>query len=74
MEEAMQKPLGQDGNRKRSSLLDTVKTVLSGAIGIRRKDDHERAPLNPVHLVIAAVIFVVLFITTLLTIVKIVLS
>ena len=58
----------------RSSFLDTVKTVLAGAIGIRRKDDHKRAPLNPVHLVIAAVIFVVLFIITLLTIVKIVLS
>jgi len=57
-----------------SSFLDTVKTVLAGAIGIRRKDDHERAPLNPVHLVVAAVIFVVLFITTLLSIVKIVLS
>ena len=59
---------------RRASFLDTVKTVLAGAIGIRRKDDHERAPLNPVHLVIAAVIFAVLFIFTLLTIVKIVLS
>ena len=49
-------------------------TFIVRAIGIRRKDDHERAPLNPVHLVIAAVIFVVLFIFTLLTIVKIVLS
>ena len=64
MEDALRKP----------SFLDTVKTVLAGAIGIRRKDDHERAPLNPAHLVVAAVIFVVLFITTLLTIVKIVLS
>jgi hypothetical protein len=64
MEEALQKP----------SFLDTVKTVFAGAIGVRRKADHERAPLNPLHLVIAAVIFVVLFIFTLLTIVKIVLS
>jgi hypothetical protein len=64
MEEAMHKP----------SFLGTLKTVLAGAIGIRRKDDHERAPLNPVHLVIAAVIFAVFFIFTLLTIVKIVLS
>jgi hypothetical protein len=63
-----------EGAVHRSSFLETVKTVLAGAIGIRRKDDHERAPLNPVHLVIAAVIFVVLFIITLLTIVKIVLS
>ena len=59
---------------RKSSFLDTVKTVFAGAIGIRRKDDHERAPVNPLHLVIAAVIFAVLFIFTLLTIVKIVLS
>ena len=59
---------------QKASFLDTVKTVLAGAIGIRRKADHESAPLNPVHLVIAAVIFAVLFIVTLLTIVRIVLS
>jgi hypothetical protein len=59
---------------RKSSFLDTMKTVIAGAIGIRRKQDHERAPVNPVHLVIAAVIFAVLFIFTLLTIVKIVLS
>lgn len=64
MEDALQK----------ASFLDTVKTVLAGAIGIRRKSDHERAPLNPAHLVIAALIFAVLFILTLLTIVRIVLS
>jgi hypothetical protein len=59
---------------QKASFLDTMKTVLAGAVGIRRKADHERAPINPVHLVIAAVIFVVLFIFTLLTIVRIVLS
>jgi hypothetical protein len=59
---------------QKSSFIDTVKTVLAGAIGIRRKADHERAPINPVHLIIAAVLFVLLFIFTLLTIVKIVLS
>ena len=74
MEEALHKPSVQDDDRKQPSFLDTVKTVLAGAIGIRRKDDHERAPLNPLHLVVAALIFVVLFITTLLTIVTIVLS
>jgi len=74
MESAVAKPSVQDDNRKRSSFLDTVKTVLAGAIGIRRKADHERAPVNPVHLVVAALIFVVLFIFTLLTIVKIVLG
>jgi len=74
MEEALPKSSVQDDDRRRPSFLDTVKTVLAGAIGIRRRDDHERAPLNPVHLVVAAVIFVLLFIFTLLTIVKVVLS
>ena len=57
----------------RATFLDTVKTVLAAAIGIRRKSDHERAPLNPVHLVVAGVMFAVLFVFTLLAIVKIVL-
>ena len=59
---------------RKPSFLDTMKTVLAGAVGIRRRDDHERAPINPLHLVIAAVMFAVLFIFTLLTIVKLVLS
>ncbi|HUK05121.1 MAG TPA: DUF2970 domain-containing protein [Burkholderiales bacterium] len=62
------------GAMAKPSFLDTLKTVLAGAIGVRRRADHERAPLNPLHLAIAAVLFVVLFIVTLLTIVKIVLS
>ena len=58
----------------KGSFLATVKTVLAGAIGVRRKADHESAPLKPAHLIVAAIIFVLLFIFTLLTIVKIVLS
>ena len=63
-----------EGFVEKASFFDTVKTVLAGAMGIRRKADHDRAPLNPVHLVIAGVLFAVLFVFTLLTIVKIVLS
>lgn len=54
------------------SFLDTMKTVLWGMVGIRRKADHEKARLNPLHLAVAAVGFVVLFILTLVTIVRIV--
>ena len=36
-------------------MMETIKTVLSGLIGVRRKSDHERAPLNPVHVIIVAV-------------------
>ena len=52
--------------------MEAIKTVLSGFIGIRRKADHERAPVNPVHIVIAAVVFAVLFVFALIMIVRIV--
>lgn len=56
----------------RSSFLHTVKTVLAGMIGVRRRSDHERAPLNPVHVIAAAIVLVAIFIFTLVTIVRIV--
>jgi len=48
-----------------ASFLDTLKTVLYGAIGVRRRGDHERARIRPVYLAVAAVLFVVLFVLTL---------
>jgi hypothetical protein len=59
---------------KRASFLDTVKTVLFAAIGVRKRTEHEKARLDPVHLIIAAVLFVVLFIFTIRTVVRIVVS
>jgi hypothetical protein len=59
---------------KQASFLDVVKTVLSGAIGIRRKSDHDSATVSLVQIIIVAVVFVVLFIFALLTIVRIVTS
>jgi hypothetical protein len=59
---------------KPASFLDTVKTVLWGMIGIRRKADHERTSLNPVHLIVLAVVFVILFILTLRFIVSMVVN
>lgn len=57
---------------KQTSFLDVVKTVLAGAIGIRRKSDHDSATVSPVQIIIVAVVFVVLFIFALLAIVRIV--
>jgi hypothetical protein len=54
--------------------METVKTVLWGMIGIRRQVDHERAKVKPVHLVITAVVFVILFILTLRFIVSMVVN
>jgi hypothetical protein len=74
MDGVMEKPAPAGSGLRKPSFLDTVRTVLAGAIGIRRRQDHERAPLNPLHLIAAALLFVVLFIFTLLTIVRIVLG
>jgi len=63
-----------EGVMKRASFLETVKTVLWGMAGIRRKADHESTSLNPVHLIILAVVFVVLFILTLRFIVSMVVN
>ena len=59
---------------KRASFLDALKTVLSGAVGIRRKAAHEQARINPLHIVIIAIAFVALFIFAILTLVRIVTS
>jgi hypothetical protein len=54
--------------------MEAVKTVLYGAIGIRRKSDHERARVRPAQILVAAIVFVVLFILTIRTIVHFVTS
>ena len=59
---------------KQASFLDTVKTVLWGMIGIRRRADHERANLRPAHVIILGFIFLVLFILTLRFVVSLVVS
>jgi len=54
--------------------MDTVKAVLCGFLGVRRRADAEQAKLNPLHVIILAVIGVALFIFTLRTIVRVVAS
>ena len=54
--------------------MHTLKTVLFGFMGVRRKADHEKAELNPLHVIFAGITLVVLFVLTLVTIVKIVTS
>ena len=52
--------------------METIKTVLSGFIGVRRKDDHEKTALNPAHVILAGVVLAVVFVLILVTIVRIV--
>ena len=63
-------------SRRKASFGATVKAVLWGFVGIRKKKDYESdaAGLNPVHVVIAGVIGVAIFIVILITVVKLVVA
>lgn len=59
-------------SKRKASFLATIKAVLWSFFGIRKKSDYEQdaAQLNPVHVIIAGVIGALIFITTLILIVK----
>ena len=59
---------------RRAGARDVAKTVLFGLIGVRRKADHEGVRISPLQVIVAAIVVVALFIFTLLTIVRTVLS
>jgi hypothetical protein len=55
-----------------ANAFESLKTVLAGMLGVRRKADHVRASesLNPVHLIVTAAIVAVLFVSALVAIVR----
>jgi hypothetical protein len=57
---------------RKASFGATIKTVLWSFFGIRKRSDHDKetAQLNPVHIVIAALMIVAVFVMTLILIVK----
>jgi hypothetical protein len=61
-----------DAAVKQASFLDALKTVLAGFAGVRRRADHERAQIRPLHVVIAGVLCAALFVGTLVVIVRLV--
>lgn len=58
--------------KRKASFGATVKAVFWSFLGIRKKSDYEKdaARLNPIHVIIAGVIGAIIFITTLVIIVK----
>jgi hypothetical protein len=61
---------------KQASFLDVLKTIAFGALGVRRRADHEQetARIKPLHIIIAGIIAAALFILTLITIVRMVVA
>ena len=57
---------------RKPNLLQTISAVLWSFFGVRKGRDHDRdmAQLNPAHVVITGVVLGVLFVLTLLMIVK----
>ena len=55
-----------------SNAFESLKTVLAGMLGVRRKADHVRASesLNPVHVIVTGSVVAVLFVFTLVAIVR----
>ena len=59
---------------RKSSFAQTMKAVAWSFFGVRKRSDHDAAPLNPVHVVIAGVVGAALFIVALLLLVNWVLA
>lgn len=62
----------KDATKRKASFVATMKAVLWSFLGIRKKSDYEQdaAQLNPLHVIIAGVIAALIFIVTLVIIVK----
>jgi len=58
--------------KRKLSFFATLKAVFWSFFGVRRKSDYEQdaAKLNPIYVIIAGVLGAIIFITTLLLIVK----
>jgi amino acid transporter len=63
----------KDAGGRKPTLAATIKAVLWSFMGIRKRSDyeHDSANLNPLHLIIAALLGVALFIGVLVVVVKI---
>jgi hypothetical protein len=63
-------------NGRKPSFLYSLKAVLWSFVGLRRKSDFDRdtAKLNPIHVIVAGLIAVAVFIGILIAIVRIVVS
>ena len=54
--------------------MEEIKTVLAGAVGIRRRSAHDRAQVRPAQIIVVAIVFVALFILAIRTLVHFITS
>lgn len=59
---------------KSASFFQVVKAVASGFFGVRKRSDHEAVKITPMQLIIVGLVGAVLFVLTLLLLVRFILS
>lgn len=66
----------QQGKQQKPTFLATMKAIFWSFFGIRKRSDYEQdaAQLNPAHVIVAGIIGALIFIGTLLLIIKIVVA
>ncbi len=66
----------KQASKRKTSFLATIKAVLWSFLGIRKKQGYEQdaAELNPVHVIIAGLIGALLFVLSLIAVVKFVVA
>lgn len=66
----------KQASKRKASFFATMKAVFWSFFGVRKKSDYEQdaAQLNPVHVLIAGVLGALIFIATLVLIVKMVVA
>jgi hypothetical protein len=66
----------KQATKRKASFFATMKAVFWSFFGVRKKSDYEQdaAQLNPVHVLIAAVLGALIFIATLVLIVRMVVA
>ena len=62
----------QPAHRRKGSLVETVRAVLWGFLGVRRRSDFDKdiARLNPLHLIAVGVVMAFLFVAGLIVLVN----
>jgi hypothetical protein len=63
-----------DAARPETHFVDTLKTVLAGMLGVRRRETHEAASarIRPAHIIVAGVVAAALFVAALVTVARLV--
>jgi hypothetical protein len=64
--------MSQPPHRRKPALLDTIRAVLWGFLGVRRKTDYQQDidKLNPLHLIAVGLVLAVLFVVGLMVLVN----